>query len=84
VVEHCQEEEKCIAFVDASNPLHLKDAVNLRKSYCVLIGPEGDFSPEELKAAMEYGFTKVSLGPSRLRTETAGMVAVQVLNLIHL
>jgi 16S rRNA (uracil1498-N3)-methyltransferase len=84
VVEHCQEQEKCIAFVDASNPLHLKDAVDLRKSYCVLIGPEGDFSAEELKTAMEYGFTKVSLGPSRLRTETAGMVAVQVLNLIHL
>jgi 16S rRNA (uracil1498-N3)-methyltransferase len=84
VVEHCQEQEKCIAYVDATNPVHLKDAVDLRKSYCVLIGPEGDFSAEELKTATECGFTKVSLGPSRLRTETAGMVVVQVLNLIHL
>jgi 16S rRNA (uracil1498-N3)-methyltransferase len=84
VVEHCEEEEKCIAFVDASNPLHLKDAVHPRKSYCVLIGPEGDFSSEELKTAAEFDFQKVSLGPSRLRTETAGMVACHVLNLIHL
>jgi 16S rRNA (uracil1498-N3)-methyltransferase len=83
VVEGCAEQEKCIAFVDASNPLHLKDAVDLRKSYCVFIGPEGDFSPEELKNATEYGFRKVSLGPSRLRTETAGMVACHILNLMH-
>ena len=83
VVENCQESEKCIAFVDASNPLHLKDAVDTNTSYCVLIGPEGDFSPEELKTATEHGFLKVSLGHSRLRTETAGMAACHVLNLIH-
>ena len=83
VVEHCQEEEKCIAFVDASNPLHLKDAVDPRKSYCILIGPEGDFSPEELKNATEFDFIKVSLGPSRLRTETAALAACHTLNLIN-
>ena len=42
----------------------------------VLIGPEGDFSPEEVTAAREAGFTAVTLGESRLRTETAGMMAV--------
>jgi 16S rRNA (uracil1498-N3)-methyltransferase len=83
VVEHCQEQEKCIAFVDTSNPVHLKDAVANRSSYCVLIGPEGDFSSGELKTATDHGFKKVSLGPSRLRTETAGVAACHVLNLIH-
>lgn len=82
VVEHCQESEKAIAFVDPENPLHLKDAVPPRTSYCVLIGPEGDFSAEELKTATDLGFNKVSLGPSRLRTETAGVVACHILNLL--
>ena len=83
VVEHCQEKVKCIAYVDATNPLHLKDAGRPGTSYCVLIGPEGDFSAEELKTAMEYNFEKVSLGQSRLRTETAGVAACHILNLIN-
>ena len=41
----------------------------------ILIGPEGDFSPEEVRAAMDAGFIPVSLGKSRLRTETAAVVA---------
>ena len=83
VIEDCKEKEKCIAYVDASNPLHLKEAVRPGTSYCVLIGPEGDFSPEELKTALDHGFRKVSLGPSRLRTETAGVAACHILNLIN-
>lgn len=83
VIESCTETEKYIAYVDPLNPLHLKDAVKPGSSYCVLIGPEGDFSPEELKTAMEYDFRKVSLGPSRLRTETAGLAACHVLNLVQ-
>ncbi len=83
VVEHCQEQEKYIAFVDASNPLHLRDVVKPGTSYCVLIGPEGDFSPEELRTALESGFKKVSLGPSRLRTETAAVAACHLLNLVN-
>lgn len=83
VVEQCQEQEKCIAFVDPQNQLHLHDAVAAKRSYCVLIGPEGDFSFEELKTATDHGFRKVTLGPSRLRTETAGMAACHILNLIQ-
>ena len=83
VVEHCQEQEKYIAFVDHDNPLHLKDAAGQRGSYCLLIGPEGDFSPEELKTATDLGFAKVTLGPARLRTETAGVVGCHVLNLLN-
>ena len=41
----------------------------------ILIGPEGDFSPEEVRAAMDAGYIPVHLGESRLRTETAAIVA---------
>lgn len=51
--------------------------------YCVLIGPEGDFSVEEIAGAQSAGFRAVSLGSSRLRTETAGLVAVHTLNLVN-
>ena len=47
----------------------------------VLIGPEGDFSPEEVRAAMAAGFIPVSLGASRLRTETAGITAAEAVYL---
>ena len=43
---------------------------------CVLIGPEGDFSPEEVSLALELGWKPVHLGDSRLRTETAALAAV--------
>ena len=43
----------------------------------VLIGPEGDFSPEEAKLAIEHGYVPVHLGPSRLRTETAAVTAAE-------
>lgn len=49
----------------------------------VLIGPEGDFSEEEVKLALNAGFTPVSLGSSRLRTETAGIVACQSINFVN-
>lgn len=54
----------------------------LMKEYCecpstlLIVGPEGDFTPAELDAAKEAGCTPVSLGPTILRTETAGIVAV--------
>ena len=47
----------------------------------VLVGPEGDFSPEEVRLAIRNGYTPVSLGQSRLRTETAALVAVHIMQL---
>lgn len=44
----------------------------------ILIGPEGDFSPEEIALALEHGFEEITLGPQRLRTETAALVAAVV------
>lgn len=47
----------------------------------VLIGPEGDFSPSEVSAAVSAGFIPVHLGPSRLRTETAALTSVEAVYL---
>ena len=44
----------------------------------VLVGPEGDFSIDEVRFALEHGFESVTLGNSRLRTETAGLSAVMM------
>lgn len=74
---------KFIAYVDESNPLHLMQAASPHQRYVVLIGPEGDFSPTELQEAVGRGFVKVSLGTARLRTETAGVAACHILNLIN-
>ena len=48
----------------------------------VLIGPEGDFSIDEVRQAEAAGFQAISLGDSRLRTETAALVAVHIMNLV--
>ncbi len=76
-------DQKFIGFVDSSNPVHLKAIAKPNKSYLVLIGPEGDFENEELNAALQAGFEKVSLGENRLRTETAGIVTSQILQLTN-
>jgi 16S rRNA (uracil1498-N3)-methyltransferase len=78
-----QASQKFIAFVDEKNPNHLRSMAKPNGNYLVLIGPEGDFSQEELNLALENNFKKVSLGNNRLRTETAGLVACQILNLIN-
>lgn len=72
-IAHCYEGEK---------PL-LRDVLRKDEDAVVLIGPEGDFSPEEVALAAEKGFQAVSLGKSRLRTETAALVAVHLMNLTH-
>ena len=49
--------------------------------FLVLIGPEGDFSIDEVRMAVDAGFVSVDLGKSRLRTETAGLAAVMMMQL---
>ncbi|MEI6455077.1 MAG: 16S rRNA (uracil(1498)-N(3))-methyltransferase [bacterium] len=53
------------------------------KDVLILIGPEGDFSAKEVEVAKENGFMPVNLGSSRLRTETAGIVACHTINLLN-
>jgi 16S rRNA (uracil1498-N3)-methyltransferase len=67
-IAHCVEEEK----TDLST-------VTVKGSSIILIGPEGDFSAGEIETALLGGFAPVSLGSTRLRTETAGMVAAVLL-----
>ena len=69
-IAHCNEGEK---------PL-LKEILVPGEDALVLIGPEGDFSPEEVKLAESLGFRSISLGKSRLRTETAALVSVHIMN----
>ncbi len=75
---------KFIAHCEADKPRTLlSEALKPGVDTVVLIGPEGDFSGEEIARAMENGFVPVSLGPSRLRTETAALYAVTAFNLIN-
>jgi 16S rRNA (uracil1498-N3)-methyltransferase len=82
-VLHAVATEKYIAHIDDTNDQHLQNVVVRGQSYLVLIGPEGDFSPTEVSSANRSGFKKVSLGSSRLRTETAGLVSCHILNLAN-
>lgn len=67
---------------------HLSDTAeaieqaNLSEKVCILIGPEGDFSEIELTLAKQCGWTNVFMGNSRLRTETAGVVAASLLTIL--
>lgn len=72
--------KKYIAYVDSSNPEQLKEVDCDNQPAIVLIGPEGDFRAEELELALTHNYSKISLGNSRLRTETAGIVACCILN----
>ncbi len=67
---------------DNDKPL-LWDAAKRGEDTVVMIGPEGDFSVEEVRIALKYGFRSVSLGKCRLRTETAAMAAVHTLYIIN-
>ena len=72
-----------IAHLEKGNRTDLKQINASGKSYCVLIGPEGDFTPEEIEMALAKGVKPVTLGESRLRTETAALVACHTLNLLQ-
>lgn len=75
--------KKFIAYIEEKQTVHLKNVVGKNDNVLVLIGPEGDFSPAEVQLAMQNGFQPVSLGDSRLRTETAGVVACHIVNLAN-
>ena len=75
--------QRCIAYCNDDERELLKDCYKSGKDVLIMIGPEGDFSPQEVLLALEKDFTGVSLGKSRLRTETAGIVACHTLNLLN-
>lgn len=75
--------QKFIAWIDDDVTDMLCDKYEKGNNALVLIGPEGDFSREEVKMAVENGFVPVSLGDARLRTETAAVVACHTIQLIN-
>ena len=72
-VAHCAESERSL----------LKNKYTKGSDVTVLIGPEGDFSPEEIQIANDNNFIPISLGKSRLRTETAGIVTCSLISSIN-
>ncbi|RUT80060.1 16S rRNA (uracil(1498)-N(3))-methyltransferase [Ancylomarina longa] len=73
--------DKFIAHCYPGKKKHLKEICQLNKDTLILIGPEGDFSPQEVQLAKVNNFVEISLGSSRLRTETAGVVACNIVSL---
>lgn len=67
----------CYCFEEETKRISIKDVLNSSdaREICILIGPEGDFSAEEVNLALSKGWHPVHLGDSRLRTETAALVA---------
>jgi 16S rRNA (uracil1498-N3)-methyltransferase len=74
---------KCIAHCDAGERHFLHELYAPGTSVTLLVGPEGDFSPDEIQLATGNGFLPISLGESRLRTETAGVVACHTIHLLN-
>jgi len=74
---------KLIAHCEEANKKSLKDIVIPNKNATILIGPEGDFSEKEIKLALGNNFIPVSLGNTRLRTETAAIVACHSMAFIN-
>lgn len=77
------EYQRFIAYVDKENDRHLFEKAKPDRAYIILIGPEGDFSQQELELAFNNHFLPCSLGKSRLRSETACMAAAHTLQLIN-
>ncbi len=75
--------QRFIAWIDDTVKLELADAAEPGNKVLILIGPEGDFTPSEVELAKSHGFIPVSLGKSRLRTETAALVACQTVHIIN-
>lgn len=72
-IAHCYEEDKKL----------LQNEIKKSSDVLILIGPEGDFSKEEVQSAILHDFIPVSLGESRLRTETAGVVACHTIAILN-
>ena len=76
--------QKFVGYCDADTPRRL-----LAKAYApgsdvtLLIGPEGDFSPAEIEACLNAGFTPVTMGDNRLRTETAALVGTDTIHIVN-
>ena len=83
LISRASNKHKFIAYIHDDVTLELSKVYKPKQDALILIGPEGDFSPEEVELAINHGFVPVSLGSSRLRTETAGIIACHTVGLIN-
>jgi len=77
------EGQKFIAHCYPTEKFLLSKIYHPNENALILIGPEGDFSEEEITSAIDQGFIPVSLGESRLRTETAALTACQIIHIVN-
>ena len=84
-VNECKAEQRFVAYCDDTMPRHAlaQCVIPKAKSTAILIGPEGDFTPDEIEMTISAGFIPVTLGDCRLRTETAALAAVQTIHVIN-
>lgn len=73
LIAHCEDNEKKM----------LKNILEINQKVTILIGPEGDFSSKEIENAIKNNYIPISLGNTRLRTETAGIVACNLVNFLN-
>ena len=79
----CSNNHKYVGYLDHENVKMLSKICKINENYCVMVGPEGDFTEQEIFDALDSGFDCISLSKSRLRTETAGLMACHMLNIIN-
>ncbi|QDA61835.1 16S rRNA (uracil(1498)-N(3))-methyltransferase [Hymenobacter jejuensis] len=72
-----------IAHLDEGERISLSHLASTDPACCILIGPEGDFTPAEIALARQRGIRPVTLGSTRLRTETAALAAVHTVHIAH-
>lgn len=77
------ENQRLIAWCETGQEAYLATQYRAGADVVLLIGPEGDFTEEEVKEALTSGFVPVSLGEQRFRTETAAMVAAQIIHVVN-
>jgi len=75
--------QKWMAHCAGTEKVSIKEALLPQKKYLILIGPEGDFSPQEINLALENQYEAITLGNSRLRTETAALEACFEVNFLN-
>lgn len=78
------ETKKFIAYCKPDGRTSIKESYNKGEDVLILIGPEGDFSEKEVGLALNNGFQAITLGESRLRTETAALFALQSIHFVNM
>lgn len=82
-VKNNQDAIKMIAHCEEYQKTPIQSLITKEHAYVVLIGPEGDFTKDEIELALSLNFQPVSLGENRLRTETAGLYSVAACAVLH-